>query len=110
MTESTNGFYAYIVQCADGTLYCGWTVNINNRLEAHNAGTGAKYTKPRRPVTLKASWSFDTKQEAQSWEYKLKQQTRQQKLRLIEARLAEMALSGIDLPKITVSHEPLPKP
>lgn len=82
--NSSNGFYTYLVECGDGTLYCGWTVNIEKRLAAHNAGTGAKYTKTRRPVVLKASWSFETKQEAQSWEYHVKQLTRQQKHRLID--------------------------
>ena len=44
--------YTYILHCADGTLYCGWTNDLKKRLHAHNSGTGAKYTKSRRPVTL----------------------------------------------------------
>ena len=44
--------YTYMVQCADGTLYTGWTTNLEKRLVAHNAGTGAKYTRIRLPVTL----------------------------------------------------------
>ena len=43
---------AYILLCADGTLYTGWTNDIEKRLAAHNAGRGAKYTRGRRPVTL----------------------------------------------------------
>ena len=105
--ESLPGFYTYLVECADGTLYCGWTVNIEKRLVAHNAGTGAKYTKTRRPVTLKACWSFDTKQEAQRWEYQVKQLTRAQKLQLIKDSLAHTPLAGIDLSEKNVSHEPL---
>ena len=44
--------YTYMVQCADGTLYTGWTTNLEKRLAAHNAGIGAKYTRIRLPVTL----------------------------------------------------------
>ena len=42
----------YLLRCADGTLYCGWTTDMESRLKAHNAGTGAKYTRSRRPVEL----------------------------------------------------------
>jgi putative endonuclease len=45
--------YVYIVECSDGTLYTGWTVDIKNRLQQHNRGVGAKYTKPRYPVILR---------------------------------------------------------
>lgn len=44
--------YTYIVRCADGTLYTGWTNDLKKRIKAHNAGKGAKYTKTRRPVEL----------------------------------------------------------
>ena len=44
--------YMYVVQCADGTLYTGYTTDIERRIKAHNAGKGAKYTRPRLPVTL----------------------------------------------------------
>ena len=44
--------YTYIVECADGTLYCGWTNDLDKRIADHNAGKGAKYTKPRLPVKL----------------------------------------------------------
>ena len=46
------GNYTYIVKCSDETLYTGWTNNLKKRLEAHNSGKGAKYTKNRRPVEL----------------------------------------------------------
>lgn len=42
----------YLVVCSDGSLYCGWTNNLEQRVSAHNQGKGAKYTKPRRPVSL----------------------------------------------------------
>ncbi len=72
-----------MVQCADGTLYTGWTVDVEKRVATHNAGKGAKYTRSRRPVTLVYSEALDTKEEAMSREVYLKQMTRQQKLNLI---------------------------
>ena len=47
-----NENYTYILRCADGTYYCGWTNNLDRRLKAHNEGKGAKYTRSRRPVAL----------------------------------------------------------
>ena len=44
--------YTYLLRCADGTLYCGWTNDLAARLAAHNSGKGAKYTRARRPVRL----------------------------------------------------------
>lgn len=75
--------YTYIVKCSDGTLYCGWTNDLEKRIAAHNAGTGAKYTKTRRPVELVYHETFETKEEAMSREWHLKQLTRQQKEELI---------------------------
>ena len=56
--------YTYILRCADGTLYTGWTNDLEKRLAAHNAGTATKYTRPRRPVTLVYQEAFPTKEEA----------------------------------------------
>ena len=50
--------YMYVVQCADGTLYTGYTTDIERRIKTHNAGKGAKYTRPRLPVTLIYQESF----------------------------------------------------
>ena len=55
--------YTYILRCADGTLYTGWTNDIEKRLAAHNAGKGAKYTKPRLPVELVYFEKHETKEE-----------------------------------------------
>lgn len=76
--------YTYIVRCKDNSLYCGWTNNLEKRIESHNAGTGAKYTKSRRPVELVYFETFDTKEEAMSREYAIKQLTRAEKMKLIE--------------------------
>lgn len=75
--------YVYIVECGDGTLYTGWTTDVKARIRAHNDGMGAKYTRSRLPVKLVHSETFDTRSEAQSREYEIKQMTRKQKLALI---------------------------
>ena len=76
--------YIYIVECADGTWYTGWTTDPARRVRTHNSGKGAKYTKPRRPVTLVYYESFETKQEAMSREYAIKRLSRKEKLLLVE--------------------------
>lgn len=75
--------YTYLLRCADGTLYCGWTNDPEKRLAAHNAGTGAKYTAARRPVSLVHLETFATKQEAMKREAAIKRMKRKDKLRLI---------------------------
>lgn len=75
--------YTYILRCADGTLYCGWTNDLEKRLAAHNSGAGAKYTRSRLPVELIYSESFATKKEAMSREFHIKRMTRAEKLALI---------------------------
>lgn len=75
--------YVYIVECKDGTFYTGWTTNLQQRVEAHNQGKGAKYTKGRGPVKLVYWEEFPTKKEALSREYAIKQLGRREKERLI---------------------------
>ena len=75
--------FTYIVKCSDGSLYTGWTTDIEKRLEAHNSGKGAKYTKSRRPVTLVYYEEFSTKEEAMKREYAIKQMKREEKKALI---------------------------
>ncbi|UXV42593.1 GIY-YIG nuclease family protein [Staphylococcus simulans] len=76
--------YIYIVRCKDDTLYTGYTHNVQARIEKHNAGKGAKYTKTRRPVVLVYQEGYETKSEAMKREYEIKTFTRTQKLQLIE--------------------------
>ncbi len=76
--------YAYIVECADGTLYSGWTNDLEKRVAAHNAGQGAKYTRSRRPVTLRYYEEFEDKSEALRREAALKKLSRAKKLKLIK--------------------------
>ena len=76
--------YTYIVRCADGSLYTGWTDDLEKRIAAHNSGRGAKYTRSRLPVKLVYSESFADKREAMSREWHIKHLTREEKLKLIE--------------------------
>ena len=75
--------YTYIVKCSDGTFYTGWTNDLTRRMEAHNQGRGAKYTKARRPVTLIYYETFETKEEAMKREYAIKRLSLKEKEELI---------------------------
>lgn len=77
-------YYAYIVECADHTLYTGYAADLDKRIETHNNGTGAKYTRNRLPVTLRYYEKFETKSEAMKREYAIKKLSRTAKIVLIE--------------------------
>lgn len=77
---------AYILLCADGTLYTGWTNDLEKRLAAHNAGRGAKYTRGRRPVTLIYSEECGSREDAMSREAAIKKLPRKEKLRLANVK------------------------
>jgi putative endonuclease len=76
-------WYVYILECSDGTLYTGITTDLDKRLKTHNNGKGAKYTKTRLPVALKASFESEDRSTASKEEYRIKQLTRKEKLKLI---------------------------
>ena len=78
--------YVYILTCADGTLYTGWTNDLAARLQTHNSGKGAKYTRSRLPVSLSYYEEYETAREAQSREVKIKQLSRKEKLALIQEK------------------------
>ncbi len=83
--------YTYILRCADGTYYTGWTNCIEKRLIAHNTGKGAKYTRARGPVELVYLELSATKELAMSREAKIKKMTRKEKEGLIaEGNLADI--------------------
>lgn len=84
-SKTTKSNYTYIVKCADGTLYCGWTNDLEKRISDHNAGKGAKYTKPRLPVKLVYFETFDTKEEAMSREWHIKHLPTLKKKELIKS-------------------------
>ena len=76
----------YIVETKDNTLYCGISNNLEKRISAHNSGKGAKYTKPeyRRPVKLVYSAEYPDRSSASKEEWRIKQLSRKDKLKLIE--------------------------
>ena len=76
--------YTYILECADGTYYCGWTNDLEKRVKVHNEGKGGKYTRARLPVKLVYHEEFDTKEEAMSREWHIKQLSRGEKEKLIK--------------------------
>lgn len=79
--------YTYIVKCKDGSLYTGWTNNLEKRIRDHNEGKGAKYTKSRRPVMLAYYEEFQTKEEAMRREYAIKKMRREEKEKLLEKEI-----------------------
>ena len=79
-------YYVYIVKCSDGTLYTGYTTEIERRIEEHNLGQGARYTRGRTPVTLMHQETFSSKSKAMKREYAIKSLSRQEKQELISQK------------------------
>lgn len=75
--------YTYILKCGDGSLYTGWTNNLDKRVKAHSAGRGAKYTRSHQPVRLVYFEELESQHEAMSREAEIKNLTRTEKLALI---------------------------
>ena len=86
-----NKAYFYVLECADDSLYTGYTTNVEKRLSTHNRGKGAKYTRGRLPVKLLYQEAFGSKQEAMSAEALFKKRSRQNKLDYIAERKQENA-------------------
>jgi len=79
-------WWVYLLECADGTLYCGSTSDLSRRITQHKQGKGAKYTRGRSPVKLLFKKRAPTKAKAFSIEYRIKQLSRKEKLNLIKKR------------------------
>ncbi|WP_410765952.1 GIY-YIG nuclease family protein [Haloferax sp. DFSO60] len=77
--------FVYMVECSDGSLYTGYTTDVERRVSEHNAGTGAKYTRGRTPVELVHVEEYDSKSAAMSREYEIKQLSTKKKRRLTES-------------------------
>ncbi|MDU4959460.1 MAG: YwbE family protein [Sporomusaceae bacterium] len=86
--------YTYMLECADKTLYTGWTTDLSARLAAHNAGSGARYTRGRRPVKLVYFEYQPDKSSGQRREAAIKRLPRRDKLRLIELFNSRQAAVG----------------
>jgi putative endonuclease len=78
--------FVYLLRCADDSLYCGWTTDVERRLAAHRAGTASRYTRSRRPVEIAAVVEVSDRSTAMREEARIKQLTRAEKLALIERR------------------------
>jgi putative endonuclease len=75
--------YVYMVRCADGAYYTGYTNNVENRIKAHNSGKGAKCLRGKRPVELVWFKGYRCGESARKEEYRIKQLRRDQKIKLI---------------------------
>jgi putative endonuclease len=76
--------HTYILRCADGTLYAGWTNNLERRLRAHRQGKASRYTRARLPVSLVYDREYATATEARKQEAAIRRLARRQKLELID--------------------------
>jgi len=85
--------YVYVLRCADDTLYTGYTTDLQRRVAEHDAGEGAKYTRSRTPVELVHAELFDSRSDAMSREYELKQRSRSAKERLVDDGPSEQGRS-----------------
>ena len=77
-------YFVYLLECRDGSYYCGYSANLKKRIELHNSGKGSKYTSKKRHVRLVYSEQYNTKTEAMKREYAIKHLTRAQKIQLIQ--------------------------
>lgn len=82
-SKTERKYYAYILLCADNTLYSGFTTDLKRREATHNNGHGAKYTRARRPVQMVYHETFATKHDAMHREAEFKRLTREEKIELI---------------------------
>jgi putative endonuclease len=76
------GHFVYVVKCADGSLYTGYTTDVNTRMKAHNSGRASKFTRSRLPVKLMLIESYPSKPTALRREFEIKRMSHSQKLRL----------------------------
>ena len=81
--DQVRKWYVYMLECADGSIYTGITNNLEARINKHNSGCGAKYTKGRNPVILKRTGEYENRSLASKVEYGFKRLSREQKLNLI---------------------------
>jgi len=77
--------FVYLLRCADGSLYCGWTDDLDQRVAKHQAGTASRYTRSRLPVELAWSAELAGRAEAMREESRIKRLPRTEKLKLVAA-------------------------
>lgn len=81
----SKSYFVYVLRCSDDSFYTGYTTDVNRRIETHNAGKGAKYTRSKRPVSLECFWECPDLSSALRLEKKFKTLTRAQKERLLRS-------------------------
>jgi putative endonuclease len=86
--------YVYLLRCRDGSLYCGWTSDLDRRLAAHRSGRGSRYTASRLPVALALAQPMADRGTARREEARIKRLTRTQKLALVARAHADAAPVG----------------
>ena len=79
--------YVYIIKCKDDSLYTGWTNNLEKRFNDHCSGKGAKYTRGRGPLELVYYEEYEDKKDAMKREYRIKQLSRVEKIKLISTKI-----------------------
>jgi putative endonuclease len=99
--------FVYLLRCADGSLYCGWTVDLDKRIAAHRAGKGSSYVAARRPVRYAAVWRAETQSHARSAEARIKRLRRAAKLALVAGEAAPPQLGALE--RLTTRFSPPPR-
>ena len=84
----------YLLRCADGSLYCGWTTDVERRVAVHASGRGARYTRGRLPVALAVALPMPDARAARREEARIKRLPRAAKLALIDADRASATRAG----------------
>ncbi|MBU4515577.1 MAG: GIY-YIG nuclease family protein [Eubacteriales bacterium] len=89
-------YFVYILECSDGSLYTGYTVDLEQRLKAHGDGKASKYTRSRLPVRLVYSEAFDNRSSAVGREAEIKRRPRRDKLQLVNSNQGDGAGSPVN--------------
>lgn len=82
MSENSKKYFVYLILTVNNKLYCGYTDDVQKRFEAHKSGKGAKFTRANKPLKIVYTKEFETKQEAQKEEYRIKRLKRKEKEKL----------------------------
>ena len=84
MGDVSDDHFVYVLRCADESLYTGYTTDVERRVDEHDRGDGAKYTRGRTPVELVHVEAFDSQSAAMSREWEVKQLSRAEKEALVD--------------------------
>jgi putative endonuclease len=98
--------WVYLLRCRDGSLYCGWTNDLDRRLAAHSTGRGSRYTASRRPVELAAAWPMDDRSAALREEARIKRLTRRAKQELVAMATASAPAPARPAPAVSPPRSP----